>query len=442
MNTRTAAAVTAALLLASGLAACSKDSSSDTSGQVGGTLKYWATNMAPTLADDEKVLKPELEKFKAQTGVTVDVEVIPWDSLYNRILTAVSSGQGPDVLNIGNTWSASLQATGAFVKFDDANLAKVGGKEKFVATSLGATGAKGETPTSVPLYGQSYGLYYNTKMFKDAGIAAPPKTWDEFVADAKKLTKDTNGDGKTDQWGYTALGADIATNSHFAFFLGRQQGGSLFSDDGKPQFNSAEEVTAVKRLIDLMDVEKVVAPGNAEFVNTDSANNFAQGKSAMLIAQSGSRSFMSSVKFSDYAIGEVPVLAPLPPNGKPIQTMVAGINISVFDNSKNKASAMELVKFLTSKDAQVTINKANGTLPVIAEGYTDAGAADPALQTFGTILKNNAEPMPQIPAEGQMETLLGGALKNLWAKAAIGPVTDADVKAELDKANSQMAAAK
>lgn len=37
---------------------------------------------------------------------------MPWSDLLNRILAAATSGQGPDVLNIGNTWSSSLQATG------------------------------------------------------------------------------------------------------------------------------------------------------------------------------------------------------------------------------------------------------------------------------------------------------------------------------------------
>ncbi|MDQ0297071.1 hypothetical protein J2S52_005110 [Streptomyces sp. DSM 41037] len=40
---------------------------------------------------------------------------MPWSDLLNRILAAATSGQGPDVLNIGNTWSSSLQATGALL---------------------------------------------------------------------------------------------------------------------------------------------------------------------------------------------------------------------------------------------------------------------------------------------------------------------------------------
>jgi len=52
-------------------------------------------------------------------------------------------------------------------------------------------------------------LFYNTEMFKAAGLdpGKPPKTWDEFLEYAKKLTRDTNGDGKVDQWGFGTVGA-------------------------------------------------------------------------------------------------------------------------------------------------------------------------------------------------------------------------------------------
>ena len=65
------------------------------------------------------MLAPELKKFEKQTGIKVNLQVIGWPDLLNKILAATTSGQGPDVLNIGNTWAPSLQATGAFLPFDD-----------------------------------------------------------------------------------------------------------------------------------------------------------------------------------------------------------------------------------------------------------------------------------------------------------------------------------
>src|SRR3954454_3889480 len=152
------------------------------------TLTYWASNQGRSIQQDQQVLGPELKKFEVKTGIKVKLEVIGWPDLLNRILAATSSGQGPDVVNVGNTWSASLQATGAFQQFDDATIAKVGGKARFIPSTLTSTGAAGKAPGFVPIYGLAYGLFYNKKLFSQAGIAEPPKTWQELVADAKKLT--------------------------------------------------------------------------------------------------------------------------------------------------------------------------------------------------------------------------------------------------------------
>lgn len=205
---RTAALATAAVLAGAGVTACGGGSTSSSGAD---TITYWATNQSASLDADKKILQPEIDKFTKQTGVKVELEVIPSADLLNRILAATTSGKGPDVLNIGNTWSASLQATGAFVPWDKAKLAEVGGASRFLPTALKSTGATGEDPMSLPLYTNAYELYYSKKLFKAAGISAPPKTWSEFVSAGRKLTKDTDGDGKTDQWGLGMQGASPRT---------------------------------------------------------------------------------------------------------------------------------------------------------------------------------------------------------------------------------------
>src|SRR4051812_46708667 len=223
----TAGALVAAAALT--VAACGGDSSSDVGqgGSIRGkTITYWASNQGATIDQDKEVLSKAIAQFTKQTGVKVNFKVIPWPNLFNNITTAITSGQGPDVLNIGNTWSATLQSTGAFLPFEGDSAKAIGGLDKFLKTSLAASGKPGQAPTSVPIYGLSYGLFYNKKLFKAAGISSPPKTWSEFVDDAKKLTKDTNGDGKPDQWGVAVEGASITENAHWAFILGRQNGGN------------------------------------------------------------------------------------------------------------------------------------------------------------------------------------------------------------------------
>jgi multiple sugar transport system substrate-binding protein len=344
------------------------------------------------------------------------------------------------VLNIGNTWSASLQATGAFMPFDGNTLKEIGGKDKFVQSSYSASGAPGKTPTSVPLYGLSYALFYNKKLFKEAGLK-PPKTWSEFVDTAKKLTKDTNGDGKPDQWGFAMEGGSITENSHFAFILGRQNGGQLF-DGSKPTFDSDPIVKGVSDYVNLIGRDKVADPGNAQYADgTRTAGQFAKGKTGMMIYQNNAENNLKSngMSKSAYGVADLPVEDG---SSTPIMTHVAGINLSVFTNTKKKAAALAFVKFLTSASEQVKLNQSFGSLPVVKQAQSDPAFSSPNLKTFNSILADHAEPMPLIAEEGQMETIIGDAMKQLIAQSATnGPVSDAQVKAALKAANDKMAAA-
>ena len=59
----------------------------------GQTIEYWASNQAPTIQDDQKILKDEAAKFTQQTGVKVNIKVIGWPDLFNNITTATTSGR-------------------------------------------------------------------------------------------------------------------------------------------------------------------------------------------------------------------------------------------------------------------------------------------------------------------------------------------------------------
>ena len=275
---RAAAAVTLAASMAAGITGCGGGTSAGGSNDAPETLTYWASNQGPSIEADQKILTPELKKFEKQTGIKVKLEVIPWSDLLNRILAATTSGQGPDVLNIGNTWSASLQATGALLPWDKKNFDAIGGQDRFVESAVASAGAKDQPPAAVPLYSLAYALYYNKKMFADAGITQPPATWDQLVADGKKISKD----GK---WGLGAEGANLSNNIHQVFVLGRQHDADFFDASGKATFTSDGAVAAVKQYIDFMATDKIIAPGNAEYAQNQSLTDFAKGRTAMVLWQ-------------------------------------------------------------------------------------------------------------------------------------------------------------
>ncbi|WP_316743822.1 sugar ABC transporter substrate-binding protein [Streptomyces sp. MK7] len=432
------AAAVGAVTLSLALAASACGGGSSTGGGSGDspkTLTYWASNQGASIEVDKKVLQPELDKFEKQYGIKVKLEVVPWSDLLNRILTATTSGQGPDVLNIGNTWSASLQATGALLPWDAKNFAKIGGKDRFVDSALGSTGVQGQDPAAVPLYSMAYALYYNKKIFADAGIAKPPATWDELVADGKKI----QAKGKQV---LGAEGANVSENIHHVFVFAKQHGADFFTADGKPDFTNDGAVAAVKQYVDLMAKDKVVPQGNAEYAQNQSVSDFAKGKTAMLLWQSASANLKSQGMSEDaYGIAPVPVQSGTPGTGTQVNSMVAGINMAVFKNTHNLDGATKFVKFMTSDDEQKILNTAYSSIPPVKSAQADPSFNTPANAVLKNTLATSAAALPQVAQESQFETTVGTAVKELFADAAAGrAVTTDSVKAKLEKAQQQMPA--
>jgi len=427
-------AVTMSLALAA--SACGGGSSSGGgSNDSPKTLTYWASNQGASIAVDKKVLQPELAKFEKQTGIKVKLEVVPWSDLLNRILTATTSGQGPDVLNIGNTWSASLQATGALLPWDAKNLAKIGGKDRFVDSALGSTGAAGKDPAAVPLYSMAYALYYNKQIFADAGITQPPATWAELVADGKKIA----AKGKSP---LGAEGSNLSENIHHVFVFAKQHGADFFTADGKADFTGDGVVTAVKQYVDLMAKDKVIPTGDAEYAQNQSVSDFAKGKQAMLLWQSASANLKSQgMNESSYGVAPVPVQSGTPGAGTQVNSMVAGINLAVFKNTHNLDGATQFVKFMTSDAEQKILNTAYSSIPPVKAAQTDAAFNSPSNAVLKDTLAKSAAALPQVADESQFETAVGTAVKDLFADVAAGrAVTTDSVKAKLEKAQQQMPA--
>lgn len=433
-TSRSLVGIAAAVALTLTTAACSNGDSENASSGDSKTLTYWASNQGTSIQNDKDVLKPELKKFQKKTGIKVNLEVIGWNDLQTRIQTAITSGQGPDVVNIGNTWAASLQATGGFLPLGDSEMKAIGGKDKFVKTAMDTGGAPGKTPTSVPLYGLAYGLYYNKKMFADAGLK-PPSNWEQLVSDAKKLTKP-----KKNVYGFSLAAGSYTENAHFAFINAAQNGAQLFNSKGQPTFTSSGVVNGIKRYLDLMQKAKVVPTADAQYDNgTKSVNDFAKGKSAMILNQNNAGNSIRSNGMKPSEFGVVPF--PAPAGGDDVASHVAGINLSIFKNTKNKSGALKFVKFMTSKSEQAILDKPYSALPVLKDGKVTF-TSDPKLaKTFQNIYNTKSKPLPLVPAEDQFESTVGKAMNKMFSQIATGKtVSKADIKQALSTAQQQVAA--
>ncbi|WP_026163262.1 extracellular solute-binding protein [Kribbella catacumbae] len=124
--------------------------------------------------------------------------------------------------------------------------------------------------------------------------------------------------------------------------------------------------------------DKVANPSNAQYDNgTKSVNDFATKKVAMVINQNNADSSIvaNGMKAGEY--GVVPF--PAPAGGEQVASHVAGINLSIFKNTKNKDAALKFVKYMTDATTQTTLGKPFASLPVLKDAKpvftTDAAEA-------------------------------------------------------------------
>jgi multiple sugar transport system substrate-binding protein len=446
---RRVSAVAGAALAATALAACGSSSSSHpatsaaaasgsagASGSIKGqTINYWASVEGTGPSQTTKTLTAQFKKFTAQTGAKVDMQVIPWSDLLQKILTSVTSGTGPDVMEIGNTWAPSLSASKGFLPFDTTNMNAIGGASKFAGSALKVSGLPGQPPVSVPVYSEAYALFYNKADFKAAGISTPPSTWTQLIADGKKLT--TGG-----RYGIAVEGASTSEAAHWAYLLGEQYGNPLYAN-GKWDFATSKEAQALSTYVNMTGSEHIANPSDAQNDSNVSESDFANNKAALLVWQNPMSALAAlGMKPSAYGSAPIPEPSPLPAGGKSLQTFPAGINLAVPSSTKHQAAALALVKFLTSPQAQVAINHTYGTFPPVLAAQHTATFSTPVYKTLEGSYNNHAAPLPQVPSESTMETDLGGAITKLIAQAATGnSLSTSQIQSALTSAQDQLNAA-
>lgn len=410
-------------------AACGSSASSGSSGGPikGQTITYWGSVEGTGSAATTKALTAEFARFTKQTGVKVNLQVIPWSDLLQKILTAVTSGNGPDVMEIGNTWAPSFEASGGFLSFSPSVMSKIGGSSKFSKAALSVSGAPGKDPISVPVYSEAYGLFYNKADFKAAGISGPPRTWTDFLADAKKLT--THG-----RYGLAEEGASTSEAAHWAFLLGEQNGNPLYAN-GKWNFATPTEAKAISLYVNLA-AEGVVNKSDAQQNTNVGESEFASNKAAMLVWQNPMTTFSQlGMKSSAYGIAPIPVGS----GGKEIETFPAGINLAVPSSTQHQAAALALVKYMTSTAVQTRMNKTYGTFPPVLSAQQTPPFQTPGQKTLINLYNSQSAPLPQVPSESTMETDLGGAITHLTGMAASsGTVSQSTILAALKAAQDQL----
>lgn len=157
------------------------------------TLQFWG------VYDEPDFYRDAISQFeKDNRNISVIYKKINFSDYEKQVLDSFAAGTGPDVWLIHNTWlpkhGDKIQPMPDLSQGQKTPLLSIKDfKDQFVDAAFNDLTFK-DRIYALPIYVDTLGLYYNKDVFNSAGIASPPKTWDDFVADVKKLTEIDNRD--------------------------------------------------------------------------------------------------------------------------------------------------------------------------------------------------------------------------------------------------------
>lgn len=276
---------------------------------------------------------------KANPNIKVQLESVPQD-YGTKLLTQMAAGTAPDVFQLGEGDVATYVQKGVVE-----DLGPYIERDKFdTGVFFPAINDVGKIDGKQYMFTKDYSplvLYYNKDLFAKAGVEAPTEawTWDQLLAAAEKLTV-KDGD-KVTQWGLQAPNSwgDYTWLRGIEPFV-YQNGGKLINDDNKTvtgAMNSPETIEAVQFYVDLF--KKGVTPDKQALAGATDADQFKQGKAAMLIT--GRWPLKDYQKVEGLNFGVLPF-----PKGKQAANAICWAGFGMFNQSQNKDAAWEWLKFV------------------------------------------------------------------------------------------------
>lgn len=388
------------------------------------TFSSWVGN--------EPAMKKLAKTFHEEhPNITIKFENTTAERSVEVLTTRVAGGNPPDVAYIDASETAAFASRGALVNLDNyIERSDVVKPDDYVESFKTFTTYENSL-YGLPFDGESTGLFYRTDLFEEAGIDAPPATWEEFEAAAKALT-----DGKK-QYGVAMFASESA---YYWYPWLWQAGGDVLSPDrGEVIVDSDKARQAAEYYVGLTDY----AP--PDYLNSDSYNGrvaFANGQAGMYVA---------GAWFAGVLSEEFPKLegkwdtAPLPEGPEGCATTIAGDSLVMFSDGDKQDAAWKWVEFLSQPEilAQWTYQgvpdvegSGEGTLlpPLTSLLESDELMKEkPILKGFADSMECGVSHVAADPNWGRMEEALNEAL----GKAMYGEITSDEAletaKAEMEK---------
>src|SRR6266704_844867 len=393
---RTFSALTACALAVLGLGACGAGSGKSGSGR---SISIWE---GYTGAEQKEFMHLVSVYEKANPGVKVSVLQVNNDNSLQKVLTAVRGGTLPDIAYLYGSWAPNVAKIPQVV-----NLTSVVAKpsvhwsdfwvsERDVATVNGKV-------IGIPALVDNLAVVYNKTLFAKAGLQPPGPdwTWQQFEADAQKLT-----DPAIKQYGtaYVTPGTED-TVWHWESLLWEAGGQLLSADNKKAAFDSAAGLASLNtlRTMAVTDKSMYLDPSDSAY-----SNLFNSGKIGMLVTGPWDLSAFPNVKYG------VQVMPAYPGTSGGHQTISGPDNWVIFNNSPARVAAAEQFLLWLTAPAQVKYWAVQtGNLPSrqsvgdSAAVSQQMNAALPGVGTFIANLGNVKQARPQIPQYPKISTILG-----------------------------------
>jgi multiple sugar transport system substrate-binding protein len=377
------------------------------------TYMMWG---APEELDVWKKVVADFET--ANPGIKVNVEVSDWDSYWTKLNTLMSAGTPPDVFAMDAPLYLDWQSRDVLLNLKPYIDKTPGMLDNFYPQTLTAYKLQDDSYYGLPRDFQTIVMFYNKEMFDAAKEPYPSASWtmDDLRATAKRLTKDTNGDGKTDQYGFAPDLWDMELFWSEAIWA---YGGNIISDDhaktliGDPAARKAWEF-----------IDSMVKDGSIPKPSTagEYGGDLFQSKVAAM-TPIGHWAVPGYVQ-SGIKMGVAPM--PKGPSGQ--FTSVNSAGFVVAKASTNPDAAWKFIQFATSEPAQKRLAELGFAIPVlktVAEGPSYLKQSGDLDQKLFLDALQYAHMKPVFRGYEEWSSTVGDGLIPVWdGDAELGPTLD------------------
>jgi len=335
----------------SGLAACSSGEDSATAGDA--EVEFWTMQLQPQFTEYFEDL---ITAFEADNpDVTIRWTDVPWADMQSKILTAVSAGTAPDVVNLNPDFASQLATRNAWLDLGDRVPDEV--QNTYLPKIWQATTIDDQS-FGIPWYLTTNVTVYNQALLEQAGLEQSPRTYEELADAAQSIKAET---GK-----YAFFITFVPEDSAEVLQSLIKMGVSLVDAQGQAAFNTSAGREAFQYWVDLYQQEllprEVLTQGHRRGIDL-----YQSGETAMV---STSPQFMDTIARNAPDISAVSAAAPqITSTGA---QNVAAMNLVIPQATDQPEAALEFALFVTNEANQLAFAKAANVLPSTQASLEDS----------------------------------------------------------------------